>query len=77
MGPCLHPNLPKCIYEICAIFYILTTPQKPEKKRNAEDKNKVGIMWGQVAILDALARKCLSGKVTFEQRFDSSKGVNH
>lgn len=33
MGPCLHPNLPKCIYEIYAIFYILTTPQKPEKKR--------------------------------------------
>ena len=34
-------------------------------------------MWGQVAILDALARKCPSGKVTFEQRFDGSKGVNH
>ena len=30
---CLRTNSPKCIYEICAIFCILTTPQKPEKKK--------------------------------------------
>ena len=78
MGLCLCPNSPKCIYEICEIFKILTTPQKLEKKKgNGKDKNKVGIMWGQVAILDTLASKDLSEKVAFEERFDGSKGVNH
>ena len=54
-----------------------TSKNLKKKKGNGKDKNKIGIMWGQVAILDTLASKDLSEKVAFEERFDGSKGVNH